>query len=67
MKVGDLVYAKHPRTAGMSFKPGVIVEEQKMYKVGYRYHVLFPDVGLIWIEFSHSLIPFDDIDEGLEE
>ena len=35
MKVGDLVYALHPRMAGMSYKPGIIVKQQKMYKVGF--------------------------------
>ena len=66
MKVGDLVYAKHPRMAGMSYKPGLIVKQEKMYKVGYRYHVLFPDVGLVWIKWSSNLIPFDDVGEELE-
>jgi hypothetical protein len=37
-----------------------------MYKVGYRYHVLFPDVGLVWIKWSSNLIPFDDVGEELE-
>ena len=58
MKVGDLVYAKHPRMLG-TWKPGMIVNKQPMYKVGYRYQVLFPDIGLRWIKFSDNLILFE--------
>ena len=61
MKVGDLVYAKHPKMAGMTYLPGIIVKKQKMYKVGYSYDVLFPDVGLVWIQWSSNLIPFEDM------
>ena len=66
MKVGDIVYAKHPRMAGMSYLPGIIVKQEKMYKVGYRYYVLFPDVGLKWIYHSGNLIPFEDMWEDEE-
>tara|TARA_Y100000591_G_C21487015_1_gene523259 strand:- start:333 stop:527 length:195 start_codon:yes stop_codon:yes gene_type:complete len=59
VKVGDLVYAKHPRMIGC-WKPGIIVDKQKMYKVGYRYQVLFPVIGLNWIKFSDNLILFED-------
>ena len=58
MKVGDLVYAKHPRMLGC-WKPGMIVNKQPMHKVGYRYQVLFPDIGLSWIKFSDNLILFE--------
>ena len=61
MKVCDIVYAKHPRMAGMSYLPGMIVKKEKMYKVGYRYHILFPDVGLKWIEWASNLIPLEDM------
>ena len=61
MKVGDMVYAKHPKMAGMSDEPGIIVDRQKMYKFGFRYHIFFPDVGLKWIKFSDNLIPFEDL------
>tara|TARA_B100002019_G_C20962991_1_gene447288 strand:+ start:247 stop:447 length:201 start_codon:yes stop_codon:yes gene_type:complete len=59
MKVGDLVYAKHPRIIG-SNKPGIIVKIQPTYKIGYRYRVLFPVVGAQWIKWSHNLIKFED-------
>ena len=60
MKVGDLVYYKHPRMANMTDKPGIIVKKQKMYKFGHRYHIMFPGVGLQWVEFMDNLIPFED-------
>ena len=58
MNVGDLVWAKHPRMYN-AHKPGIIVKKQPMYKVGYRYQVMFPSVGLHWIKFSHNLIPLE--------
>ena len=61
VKVGDLVYYKHPKMAGMSDKPGIIVKKQKMYKIGYRYHIMFPGVGLHWIQWAHNLIIFEDM------
>ena len=59
MKVGDIVWAKHPRMYD-AYKPGIIVKKHLMYKVGHRYQVLFPDAGLTWIEFSHNLIDFEE-------
>ena len=61
MKVGDMVYAKNPKMAGMSDEPGIIVDRQKLYKIGFRYQVLFPDVGLKWIKFSNNLIRLEDM------
>ena len=64
MKVGDLVYAKHPRMAGMSYLPGIIVQRKLIYPSAmkcYRYYVMFPGVGLQWIKFAHNLIPFEDM------
>ena len=60
MKVGDIVYARHPRICGTD-KPGIIVEKQPMYKVGYRYHIMFPAVGLRWVQWSHNLVKFEDM------
>jgi hypothetical protein len=59
MKVGDLVYARHPRIVG-SDKPGIIIQKKPMYKVGYRYQVLFPVIGTRWIKWAHSLIKFEE-------
>ena len=65
MKVGDMVYAKHPKMIGCHHL-GIIVHKQKAYKVGYFYHVLFPDVGLKWIKFSDNLILLEDWIENYE-
>ena len=59
MKVGDLVYAKHPKIVGCH-ELGMIVDREKLYKVGFRYLVLFPDIELTWIKFSDSLILLED-------
>jgi hypothetical protein len=64
MKVGDIVYAKHPKMAGMTDKPGIIVEKQPMFKFGHRYHILFPVVGLRWIQWAHNLIHIEDMWEA---
>ena len=61
MKPGDLVYAKHPRKAGLSDKMGIILKKTKNYKIGYRYLVYFQDVPPVWIRFDCNLIPFEDI------
>ena len=42
MKVGDLVYAKHPKMAGMTYLPGIIVKKQKMW---YQNNVLMEGIG----------------------
>ena len=60
MKVGDLVYAKHPRMYNTD-KPGIIVKKQPMFKHGHRYHIMFPVVGLHWIQWAHNLIVFEDM------
>ena len=60
MEVGDIVYAQHPLIVG-SNKPGIIVEKQPLYKVGYRYQVMFPSVGLRWIKWSHNMYKFDAV------
>ena len=67
MKVGDMVYAKHPRMANMSYEPGIIVDKRKIYKVGFSYQVMFPDVGLVWIRFSDNLIRLEDMWEVTSE
>ena len=58
MKVGDIVYAQQPRIVG-SNKPGIIVDKQPLYKVGYRYQVMFPVIGLRWIKWSHNMYKYD--------
>jgi hypothetical protein len=60
MKVGDVVYAKHPRMYG-AHKPGIIVKTRRMYQVGAEYQVYFSDIGLKWIKFSHNLILFEEM------
>ena len=60
MKVGDLVWAKYPLSPGLTDKPGIIVKKQPMFKVGYRYQVMFPAIGLCWIKFAFNLIPFEE-------
>ena len=60
MKVGDIVYAQHPRIIG-SDKPGIIIDKQPLYMVGYRYQVMFPIIGLRWIKWSSNLIRFEDM------
>ena len=60
MKVGDLVYAAHPRMYNTD-KPGIIIKKEPMYKIGYRYHIMFPVVGLRWVEWSYNLIKFKDM------
>jgi hypothetical protein len=59
MKVGDIVYAKHPRMTGMTDKPGIIVKKEPMYRLGIRYQVYFPDIGLKWVEWSSNLLPLE--------
>ena len=60
MKVGDLVYAAHPRMYNTD-KPGIIVKARRMYQVGVEYQVYFSDIGLKWIKFGHNLILFEDM------
>ena len=60
MKVGDIVYAKHPMMPGMTDMPGIIVKKEPVYKFGYRFQVMFPVVGLRWIKWSSNLIRFDN-------
>ena len=55
MQPGDLVYAVYPLIVG-SDKPGIIIEKQPMYKIGYRYQVMFPVIGIRWIKWTHNLI-----------
>ena len=59
MKVGDLVYAQRPLIVGTD-KPGIIVDKVPMYKVGYRFQVMFPVIGLRWIKWSHNLYKLED-------
>jgi len=59
MKVGDIVYAQHPRMIGTD-RPGIITEMEPMYKAGYQYRVMFPGIGLKWIQWSHNLIKLED-------
>jgi hypothetical protein len=59
MKIGDIIYARYPLIVG-SDKPGIIIEKQPMYKIGYRYQVMFPIIGTRWIEFGHNLIKLED-------
>ena len=59
MNVGDLVWAKHPRMYN-AYTPGLIVKKQPMFKVGHRYQVMFPGVGLRWINFSNNLMPLEE-------
>ena len=60
MKVGDLVYAKHPRMYNTNM-PGIIVKIQPMYKHGNAYKIMFPVTGLHWIQWAHNLIKFEDM------
>ena len=59
MKVGDIVYAKHPRMYNTNM-PGIIVKIQPMYKHGNAYKIMFPVTGLYWIQWAHNLIKFED-------
>ena len=59
MKVGDIVYAQHPRMIGTD-APGIIIEKRPMYKAGYQYRVMFPGIGLKWIKWTFNLIKLED-------